>query len=472
MNHYVTLRNLTKRSPKEIERISAIWRDPDYLRKAPDNSGVQQQALETENPVLYACRFMINVVALVSKLGFEMARRYVAWDSLPRSLQKISWLNHVRVVIMQHSMSARYLSTPDMHRAEKDFIEVLHSKATNKFFPHGNYPLFAVEEDIPQRRIPLVGDEEAYLVGDPRDNGPGASRFRQATAFHRRALDEPVAIRGNWIGFDRPKHGKSLSKRSVVLFWIHGGGYMVGDSTTFSSALLQLQEYYHDLYSAEDPDATLYVFAIDYGLGPMECQWPVPRRQGVAGFMYLTDTCGIPANRICIAGDSAGANLTMAVTRALVHSAPRSLPGCIVPVSLWGAFDCWPVAAYEEQPDKAGDIIPGMSLCKGRKAIYGRLGDQHPEYYNCNADPYLSPSLAVDGNKGFPPILAPYGDAEVFCDSIELFIERSRRVGGCDVTPLKGKDMLHDWVLFPFNLEMRSKGLMTMAEFIGSHCSV
>ena len=56
----------------------------------------------------------------------------------------------------------------------------------------------------------------------------------------------------------------------------------------------------------------------------------------LAGYDYLINDCKIPPSRIMICGDSAGANLTLALTRYLRDEKTHPMPAALLLLSPWG----------------------------------------------------------------------------------------------------------------------------------------
>lgn len=88
--------------------------------------------------------------------------------------------------------------------------------------------------------------------------------------------------------------------RDVTLLYLHGGGYTVGSARTHRAIAARL---------ASAMRATAYV--LDYRLAP-EHPCPAAAEDSVAAYRELLDR-DIPAQRIAVAGDSAGGGLSLVV---------------------------------------------------------------------------------------------------------------------------------------------------------------
>lgn len=93
-----------------------------------------------------------------------------------------------------------------------------------------------------------------------------------------------------------------------VLFYIHGGGMVVGDNDTHSLAQRKLAAY-----------SGCAVVGIDYSLSP-EAKYPLPVEECVAVVKYVTEHAAeyqLDPERIGFSGDSGGGNLSMGSILAL-----------------------------------------------------------------------------------------------------------------------------------------------------------
>jgi acetyl esterase len=120
----------------------------------------------------------------------------------------------------------------------------------------------------------------------------------------------------------RYAHGSHKGVRGVLLF-IHGGGWAYGSIDT------------HDVATRALARATGFeVFSVDYRRTP-EHAWPAPLDDAFAVYRALLDA-GVESSRIVLAGDSAGAQLALALmlraqTQDLAQPAGASL--------LYGVYD-------------------------------------------------------------------------------------------------------------------------------------
>ena len=111
------------------------------------------------------------------------------------------------------------------------------------------------------------------------------------------------------------------SDASRVILYLHGGGYVIGNNVG-----------YREMASRVARGAQARVLLINYRLAP-ENPFPAAVDDAVMAYRYLLAQ-GISADRIMIAGDSAGGGLTIATMVAL-RDAGDTLPACAVTFSPW-----------------------------------------------------------------------------------------------------------------------------------------
>ena len=78
------------------------------------------------------------------------------------------------------------------------------------------------------------------------------------------------------------------------------------------------------------------VLALEYTLVP-DATWPTQYQETAAGYRFLREKMNIPASKICVSGDSAGATLIMSM---LLHEAQMGQPddekpGLAILISPW-----------------------------------------------------------------------------------------------------------------------------------------
>ncbi|GAA5858740.1 hypothetical protein JCM1840_006536 [Sporobolomyces johnsonii] len=140
---------------------------------------------------------------------------------------------------------------------------------------------------------------------------------------------------GRWIA----KPGTERKKDEAVLYFIHGGGFVLDTGSNAQELLLNVAKQLNLKRRAQ-----CSIFCLDYRLAP-EFKYPSQVIEALAGYHYLVNTLGISESKICLAGDSAGGNIAAAL---LLHLA-RPAPEILVPVEL-GKTPGRPGAAFLISP--------------------------------------------------------------------------------------------------------------------------
>ncbi|KAL4863107.1 hypothetical protein BDV12DRAFT_31837 [Aspergillus spectabilis] len=119
-------------------------------------------------------------------------------------------------------------------------------------------------------------------------------------------IDLDAGARGGWIG-------PSDSKR--VLLYTHGGAYTCGCHPAHVEILAEL------VTAARQKGESFSVLFIEYGLAP-RAKYPEQLIQAATALNYLLDSKDIDPDYIILGGDSAGANLAIALMSHILHPHP------------------------------------------------------------------------------------------------------------------------------------------------------
>lgn len=218
-------------------------------------------------------------------------------------------------------------------------------------------------------------------------------------------------------------------------------------------------------YSTQAISRTL---SVEYRLSrsapwPASAPFPTALIDALSGYNYLIDTLGFKPQNIVLAGDSAGGNLVLALTRYLRDN-PQiglGLPGGLLLISPW----CDLAGTYLEKPKygvsainhvKNSDYLSGDFYSPYSTVQYGfrsLIGNIPPEEARKIA--YINPSsLELDEEytatmfEGFPPTYIVYGGAEVLVDEIRTLYERmSKSLGADRVNKDEVPDAIHDFAV-------------------------
>ena len=228
------------------------------------------------------------------------------------------------------------------------------------------------------------------------------------------------------------------SDPSRILMFFHGGGYCSGSILS------------HRRLVTEAGRATgVRTLAIAYRLAP-EHPFPAAYDDVMTAWRFLRDQ-DIPAARIAVGGDSAGAGLAVALIGQLCD-AREALPACAWLISPWM------------------DLTMSGSTLVSKSAVDPLI---HKEYLNELADAYLptgmdrkdprvSPLYA--DLRGFAPMLIQVGSAETLNDATRF----AAVAGAADVavTLQIWPHMIHAWPMWNAHLEGGRRALASAGKFI------
>ena len=239
-------------------------------------------------------------------------------------------------------------------------------------------------------------------------------------------------------------------KNGKVIYYLHGGAYIAG-----------LLSIYRKLSPQFYKAAGVETIFLDYKTAP-EYKFPTQLNEALDVWYQLTEIEKISPKNIIVAGDSAGANLTLALLLRL-----RDL-GEEMPLAAF-CFSAWADMKGKGESyvsNYSNDVLFGE---KGRAAsiedeekllnseIFSFIGNAD------RSDPYVSPVYGEYHN--FPPMYFTVGSHEMLLDDTLTIVEKLKKNGvsvGCDVQ----KEMFHIYPLYGmFVPEGRQSFLRTM-EFV------
>jgi acetyl esterase/lipase len=183
------------------------------------------------------------------------------------------------------------------------------------------------------------------------------------------------------------------TKGDEILFYIHGGAFVYGSSTTHQALVSWLSRY-----------SGLQAVSIDYRRAP-EHAFPAALEDCLSVYQWLIGQ-GYPADKIFIAGDSAGANLALALTisiRERGHPNPCGVI-CFSPV-----VDLTQIDALN---DDIFDLDPVL-VPSDTELLKSYIGPQKSD------KPLISPLFA--NLKNFPPVTIHVGGEELLKESAKRF---------------------------------------------------
>ncbi|KAK3619502.1 hypothetical protein LTR56_024003 [Elasticomyces elasticus] len=211
-------------------------------------------------------------------------------------------------------------------------------------------------------------------------------------------------LRVHWLG--------AKLSRTTILF-LHGGGYNLAATAGHFEWLWELKQ---DL----GQQSSISVVVPSYTLAP-KGQYPLQLQQAAEVLQWLITKQGKSAGNIIIAGDSAGANLNVAVLSHLLHPHP-DVPEIKLREPLAGAVLISPWARFISETDEsvtryASSDMVTVSAAKRWSANY--LGDAKLDFYNQPADADDQWFTGLD--KKVKDVLVYAGGGEILLDSINAF---------------------------------------------------
>ncbi len=225
-----------------------------------------------------------------------------------------------------------------------------------------------------------------------------------------------------------------------VLLYLHGGAWFMGSSATHRGLVSYIA--YHSGVRA---------LSINYRLAP-EYPFPAGLNDCISSYDWLLH-CGISPQKIVVAGDSAGGNLTLALLVAL-RDTSKPLPGGAVALS--PATD---LTGTGESYITRRHLDPILSNLGSSTMLTDYITFHDPR------DPLISPLYA--DLHGLPPLLIHVGDYEVLLDDSVRFGKCARAVG-VNARVVVWPEMFHVFQIFiPFLPEARMS-VVQVAEFIKS----
>ncbi|BGP25756.1 hypothetical protein JCM10295v2_004693 [Rhodotorula toruloides] len=307
---------------------------------------------------------------------------------------------------------------------------------------------------------------------------------------------ESVGVRATWIAPpDRPDRRED----DVILFWLNGGGFIHDVGGMSRLGYIKLTKMLNKR------GVRFSIFHLHYRLAP-DYIYPSQLIETLAAYKYLVNVLGIPDSKICIGGDSAGANLVTAFLLHLARPNPR------VKVDAFGATPAKPASALlispfidlvstasSRSPALLTDIIDDGGVFRGALSYVGATdplpvqleGWKHAPSWNplhwfagqssCESPPlaFVESVLAIDKSEeqcegvelfdspyvnpnprvvkdlswyetalpGNGRTLVSWGGKEIFADDIVAFVEALKRacVHPTELVKPLGS---HDWALF------------------------
>merc|ERR1712093_44634 len=325
-------------------------------------------------------------------------------------------------------------------------------------------PPVAANELKHSHQVMLEPLEDRYLQGIITESAREVGGLERISKFPQpKGAVGPRKIPAYWYAGTKQQKEEDLpdlknGEEDLVVLFLHGGAYKFGTShesdSTSGIAKTLLEK-----------TAATRVLSVDYRLAHI-APFPAALIDALTGYAYLVDTCGIPSSRIVIAGDSAGGNLTLALTRYLRDERVLGMPAAILLLSPWGDMtrSHWGKAASSVTNAKS-DYVTGRL---GNTAV-AEFSAGHSSSFLYN--PYLSPGgrFNIDPKSfdGFPHTYIVAGGAEMLLDEIKFLHRRmAESLGEDKVVYDEVADAPHDVYVWPKWGPEREKSVKKVGEWL------
>ncbi|OUS13193.1 alpha/beta hydrolase [Gammaproteobacteria bacterium 53_120_T64] len=271
--------------------------------------------------------------------------------------------------------------------------------------------------------------------GDPAKEREFLDKMSNMTS--RRALgryDVVGGVSGEW-------QQAALGSVDNVILYLHGGAFVIGSPAS-----------HRDMVGAIADAAQARAFIVDYRLAP-ETLFPGAVEDAVAAYKGLLAN-GEKAEKIIIAGDSAGGGLTMSTLVAL-RDEGIELPAGAVCISPWADLTFTGDSMIVK--DKVDAMLSRDSL-SWFAGLY--LAGQDA------ADPKASPIFA--DLSGLPPLLIQVGSNEVLLDDAIRLNKAVKKAGG-DATLEVWDGQMHVWHLMATIVPEGKHAVNVIGTFVKTH---
>jgi acetyl esterase len=211
-----------------------------------------------------------------------------------------------------------------------------------------------------------------------------------------------------------------------VILYIHGAGWVLGSPQT------------HDLLVRNlAVGAQAAVVFPDYRRAP-EAQYPSQIEEAYATAAWIAEhgsEHGLDPNRVAIAGDSVGGNMTIAVTLMAKERGGPSFAAQLL---------YYPVTDAGMDTESYGQFAEGYFLARAGMAWFW---DQYLPDESRRGESLASPIRAsTEELTGLPPALVINGEADVLRDEGEAYATKLR-AAGVPVTQTRYGGIIHDFVM-------------------------
>ncbi|WP_433256173.1 alpha/beta hydrolase fold domain-containing protein [Streptosporangium sp. CA-135522] len=249
--------------------------------------------------------------------------------------------------------------------------------------------------------IPLSPDAVAAVttqMGAMRSQPP----VLPADADRTPVLPHTGGVPGEWVTAPRDPANPAAAAETGVTVYVHGGGF------EYTNPHLEMIMAYRLSRATGRP-----ALAVSYRLVP-DHPYPAALDDVLTAYRSLLDQ-GVPASRIVLAGESAGATLVLSALLVLKQTG-----------------DPLPAAALAVSPQTDLTLSsPSIDANDGQDFVNRAVLDHVRTRYLAGARPDQAPQSPLYGELGgLPPLLLAVGSKEVLLDDARRFAEAVSAAGG------------------------------------------
>ncbi|KAF7796925.1 hypothetical protein EIP86_008110 [Pleurotus ostreatoroseus] len=331
--------------------------------------------------------------------------------------------------------------------------------------PLGHTPSYLAIEDGPNVRAVWIAPTPQLVIGKLKEWAVAAGV-------------ESVRIPGYWhhkAGDDRAP-GTSARPGEKVLLALHGGAYIQHSAhpadhiANITTGILGATPSLSRALSVE------YRLTQLPPLMPTN-PFPAALLDAIAGYNYLVDELGFDPADIVVHGDSAGANLALALVRYLVEY--RASPGANLPAPPGALLLCSPWADLSI----FGHDVEG-SMRTNIPSDYVNVTTGHIEHivttytgalgpFAAGTNRYISPASSSPLVNDvpfthFPRTFILNGGSEALRDQVQVLKKTMATEMGTNVMHLEMPDAIHDFLVFLWHEPERSEALTAIAAWLQS----
>ena len=234
-------------------------------------------------------------------------------------------------------------------------------------------------------------------------------------------------------------HYPTAERRLPALVFLHGGGWVWGSIDT------------HDRIAREyAARAGVAVVAPDYALAP-EYPFPTALNECMAVVRWISENgaaWNLASDRIAVGGDSAGANLALAVALALRDAGERTIRGVLLN---YAPLD----------PSLNSETYARFPQQKKRMSWYW---EQYLQSYENRLNPLAAPQLA--NLEGLPPLRILVGDQDALAGENIVLAKRAQAAGTqTEIAVYRG--MTHAFLRAVGHVDMAEEAIETSSSWLG-----